>query len=184
MLQRSLFFTLLLSIVSTIVYGQLPPTRKPSAQAQLKALERAEFGALRKQIAALKEFELEKRKALKVQQEKKQLVKVLATIDSIDVEDSTIKTITGYITQQIGDASANVYEILYNRTTKTITSVKKTGEGEEPEVPKKKAAAATTAKKDDAAKKKTKDADGDEEEDEDEEKEDKPEKTEKPEKDE
>ena len=143
------------------------PVPKPSAEVMEKRREKADYKEFRKQIQALKEFAEEKKKAPKIQKDGKEPVKIVATVDSTDDGDEA-KTIKGYITQQIGDNTTNAYELIFDRATKKITSVKKTGDGIEPEVPEekeKKPAAKPTAEKKKATpvKKKT-DEDGDEEE--------------------
>jgi hypothetical protein len=105
-------------------------------------------------------------------------VKILTSIDSLDdqADDSKNKTITGYITENVGDNSVNVYEVTYDRSSKKIVSVKATGETsdieQEDATDKKTPAKKTSAKKkgddddddadDDATpKKKTKEKDED-----------------------
>jgi len=142
---------------------------KQSEESKQKSKDRAEYSAFRHQASALKEFADEKRKIPKLQKDNKAIVKVVITIDSVDNDE--VKTLTGYITQQIGDNSVNAYELTFDRVAKKITAVKKTGDGEDPEAkePKenttvKKGAAAPDAKK--AVHKKSKEDEEDDEEEE------------------
>jgi len=135
-----------------------------SEESKMRNRARAEYSAFKRQMLALKEFAEEKRKAPRLQKENNAVVKIVATIDSVDNDE--VKTLTGYITEQIGDNSVNAYEVTFDRATKTIISVKKTGEAEEPEAAEKaqpkKATPAATHK----AKKKGDDDDDDGDEDE------------------
>ena len=162
----------ILSLLSGSIWAQLPPVRHASAEAKQKSKDRAEYGAFRKEIAALKEFADEKKKIPKLQKENKEVVKVIVTIDSVETDDASIKTLTGYITQQIGDNSTNAFEIIFDRATKKITTVKRTGESADPEPVE--AKTKTTAVKKVAPAKKKKEGDEDEEEEDKEEKEEKP----------
>ena len=169
--------TCLLLVCSFGMMAQQPPVRHASPEVRQRARDRSDYSLFRREITALKEFAEEKKKALAIQKENKEVVKVIATIDSVDTDDTAkMKTITGYITQQIGDVSANAYELTFDRTTRKITGIKRTGESTEPEVAEPKAKPATPkaeVKKAAPAKKKKTGDDEDEEEDEKEEKEDK-----------
>ncbi len=176
-MRNVIFFLAILGfIMPATVFGQVPPVKHASAEVKEKQRERADYKDFRKQIMLLKEYADEKKKIPKLAKDSKEPVKIIASIDSIDGGDE-IKTLTGYITQQIGDNSINAYELTYDRATKKITAVKKTGDGVEPEVAeaKEKPAAKEATKKKPATAKK-KDEDGDDEEEADE-PEDKPSKT-------
>ena len=155
------------------------PTPHASAEVRQKAKDRSDYSLFRRQISATKEFAEERKKIPALQKENKEPVKVVATIDSVDTDDTTkMKTITGYITQNIGDNSANAYELTFDRTTRKITNIRKTGESAEPEAaaaiaPKAKTAAPGKPDVKKATPKKKKDGDDEEEEEEKEEKEEK-----------
>ena len=162
-----LLITCLLSVAQGFAQVAVP---KKSPEAQQKANDRAEYGNFHKQIMALKEFSEERKKIPRLTKENKVAVKVIATIDSADTEgDTSVKTLTGYITLQIGDNAANIFEVIFDRKTKAITSVKKTAEAEaaeaeQAEVKEKPEPKKTEAKK--PATKKNKDEDGDDDDDE------------------
>ncbi len=172
-MKRIVFLLLLCLAFGQVVFAQVPHA---SPEVRQKARDRADYGTFRRKINELKEFAEERKKIAKLQKENKEQVKVYATIDSVETDDTTkMKILTGYITQQVGESVANVYELTYDRAAKRITNIKKTGEGVDPEAaePKEKA----TKKKPEAgtkqaAPKKKKDGD-DEEGEEDTEKEEK-----------
>ncbi len=130
-------------LISAAGYAQQPEV-KASPEVRAKARARAEYSSFRRQINALKEFAEERKKLPLIEKERKEKITLAAVIDSVETDDTATKTLTGYIAQQTADASYNVYEITFERATKHITAVKKTGEGLEPEEEKK---AKPTAKK-------------------------------------
>jgi hypothetical protein len=160
------------------LWAQLPHSTPESRQ---KMKERADYGIFRRQAAALKEFGEERKKIPALQKENKETVKVFVAVDSIDSDDTTKnKFIQGYIVQQIGENTANAYELTFDRAQRKITTVKRTGESADPEAgePKEKKTTTAAAKKPGTtaakpAPKKKKDPDGDDEDEEEEEKEDK-----------
>jgi len=92
--------------------------------------EKVDYNLFHRQLIALKEYADEREKIPALQKASKMPVKIVTSIDSLDeqADDSKIKTITGYITENVGDNSVNVYEVTYDRTLKKIVSVKATGE--------------------------------------------------------
>ncbi len=83
----------------------------------------------KKQILGLKEYALERKKIPDLQKTSKMAVKVTAVIDSESTENSAeSKTLIGYIKQDVGDNTTNMYELTYDRAQKKITSVKRTPE--------------------------------------------------------
>lgn len=169
----------LFSILSFTAFAQTPHSTPEQRQ---KVKERADYGVFRRQAMALKEFSEERKKISALQKENKEPVKVFVTVDSVDNDDTAKnKVIQGYIVQQIGENTANAYELTFDRATRKITNIKRTGESAEPEAaePKeakeKKVAPATkktgdTPKATPAKKKKDPDADDEDEEEEKEEK--------------
>jgi len=138
--------------------------------------EKVDYNLFHRQLIALKEYADERKKIPALQKASKMTVKITTSIDSLDeqTDDSKYKTITGYITENVGDNSVNVYEVTYDQ--KKIVSVKATGEtsdvDQEDAADKKTTTKKASAKKkgddddddadDDAApKKKTKDKDED-----------------------
>lgn len=164
---------LVIALCSFVVPAMAQKTDMPHAspEAKAKARIRSEYSSFRRQINALKELADERKKIPVLQKENKAKVTVVATIDSVETDDSA-KTLMGYITQTVGDNSSNIYEVVFDRATKKITAIKKTGEGIEPEQqeakPKTAAKPATTATKKPVAKKTSEDEEegGDEEEEE------------------
>ena len=138
--------------------------------------EKVDYNLFHRQIIALKEYADERKKIPALQKASKMPVKIVSTIDSVDdvLDNEKNKTLTGYITENVGDNSVNVYEITYDRSLKKIVSVKATGETsdvEQDESDKKTGVKKTNAKKkkgddddedtdeDTPSKKKTKDED-------------------------
>lgn len=168
-----LLFALLLCACCYVSFAQTPHSTPESRQ---KAKDRADYALFRRQATALKEFGEEKKKIAALQKENKEVVKVYFTVDSTEGDDSTKKTITGYITQSVGESANNAYELIFDRTVRKITGIKKTGESMEPEAAEEKEKKAPVVKKADGsgkvpvAKKKK---DGEEDDEEEDEKEDK-----------
>jgi hypothetical protein len=89
-----------------------------------------DYALFRRQMQGLKEFADEKKKIPNLQKNNKGPVKVTAAIDSNDNDnEASEKRLIGYIRQDVGDNSTNMYEILYDRVQKKIVSVKHTQEG-------------------------------------------------------
>ena len=135
-------------LCSLMVVAQRPKLQ-PSAEAQQRMRDKAEYSQIKRLILALPEFASEKKKIPTILAANRgQAVKVIPTIDSVEGDTTTIKSITGYITLLVGDNATNVYEVTYDRKEQKLTSVKRTGEQPEPEVaPKQKASKAKTTAK-------------------------------------
>jgi hypothetical protein len=129
---------------------------------------KVDYSVFRRQILTLPEYAEQRSKLQEIRKAGKGIPKIYAVVDSLsDTEDA--KLLTGYIMLTLGDNTANVYEVTYNRAVKKIVQVKPTGETLDIE---KEEATEPTSKqnvKKPAPKKKTGD-DEEEEEDEDEEK--------------
>jgi len=163
----------LVFVAMSHIVGAQAPMPHASPEVRQRARDRADYNTFRRKIGELKEFAEEKKKIPLIKKETKEVVKVYATIDSVDTDDDTtkLKTLTGYITQQVGDNIANAYQITFDRTTKRITSVKRTGDAVEPEgaeAKEKPAAKKPEATKATPKKKKTGDEDEDDDTDKDE----------------
>ncbi|MCD6010371.1 MAG: hypothetical protein K0Q79_233 [Flavipsychrobacter sp.] len=129
----------------------------------------------KRQILGLKEYAAERKKIPDLQKTSKMMVKVTAVVDTEAIDQGAdLKTLLGSIRQDVGDNSTVMYELVYDRAQKKISSIKRTPEAidADRELADEKEEKAT-AKKPAAAKKpvakKNKDED-DEEEDPDEEK--------------
>lgn len=89
-----------------------------------------DYALFRKQMLALKEYGEERKKIPALQKASKTTVKVITVIDSND-NDEDSKTLVGYIRQDVGDNSTNMYEVTYDRSSKKIVSVKRTPEAQD-----------------------------------------------------
>jgi len=127
--------------------------------------EKVDYNLFHRQIIALKEYADERKKIPALQKASKMPVKIVSTIDSVDdvADNEKNKTLTGYITENVGDNSVNVYEITYDRSLKKIVSVKATGETSDAE--QEESDKNTGVKKTSAKKKKGEDDDDDVDED-------------------
>jgi hypothetical protein len=133
--------------------------------------DRVDIVVFRRQILTLPEFSDQRKKLAELKKQGHGIGKIYAVVDSLtDVEDG--KFLKGYIELILGDNSANVYELTFDRKLKSIILVKPTGEqleiekAEKPEPAARKTAHAKPVPK----KKKSEDDEEDEDEDEDEEK--------------
>ncbi|NDC41908.1 MAG: hypothetical protein EBZ77_10215 [Chitinophagia bacterium] len=127
-----LLFVLFMGVAG-IAQAQVPAPHS-TPESRQKAKLRMDYSTFRREINALKEFAEERKKIPALQKEQKAPVKVVATIDSIETEDDAkVTTLTGYITQIIGENSSNAYEVTFDRATRKITQVKRTTEAVEPE---------------------------------------------------
>ena len=97
--------------------------------AEHKALSKlkVDYNLFRRQMIALKEYGDERKKIPAIQKASKMTVKIVAYIDSVEADDSS-KTLTGFIAENVGDNSTNIFEITYDRSQKKITAVKPTDE--------------------------------------------------------
>jgi len=128
--------------------------------------DKTDYALFHRQMLSLKEYGDERRKIPNLQKANKMTVKVSAVVDTtIDADDEAgNKTLIGYIKEDIGDNSSNVYEVTFDRTQKKIVGVKYTGEANE--VEKEDKAAPKKAAPAKAIRKKNKDDDDDDDQDE------------------
>ena len=174
-MKNFIIITILLCLSFPALSIAQAPTPHSTPESRQKSKDRSDYSLFRRQIIALKEYGEERKKIPALQKENKELVKVFVTMDSTETDDTAKnKFLQGFITQQIGDNTANAYEITFDRTSRKITTVKRTGESTDPEPTEVKAKPAP--KKDGEIKKATpkKKKDGDEDDEEEEEKEEKP----------
>ena len=172
---KNIVITILLCLSFPALSLAQAPTPHSTPESRQRSKDRSDYSLFRRQITASKEFTEERKKIPLLQKENKEIVKVYVTMDSTETDDTAKnKFLQGFITQQIGENTANAYELTFDRTTRKITTIKRTGESTEPEpaeVKEKPAAKKGTEVKKPAPKKKK---DGDEDEEEEEEKEEKP----------
>ncbi len=132
-----------------------------------------DYVVFHRQILGLKQYQDERKKIPVLQKANKgAAIKVLAIVDSLDdEEDGKSKNLQGFIRLDVGDNSTNMYEVIFDRTTKKIISVNRTQEAIEAdkEAASDKQENITTGKPKEKAviHKKNKDDDDDEESDED-----------------
>lgn len=161
---KSYLLIIMCLLIGTAGFAQVDKEDKEEKKARVK--DKVDYNVFRRQMLSLKEYLDERKKIPSLQKESKMHVKVVAYVDSTDGGDDS-KTLTGYIRQDVGDNSTNVYEVTYDRATKKITLVKPTGETNEIEKQEKAAPKKTPVKTEVKKKPKT---DEDEDDDADEEK--------------
>lgn len=141
----------LFAVTSVPAFAQVDKEEKEEKKAASK--QKVEYNVFRRQILTLPEFGDERRKVAELQKGMKQQVKLVAYVDSTnDAEDA--KTLAGYIRENVGDNTTDVYEVTYDRALKKITAVRPTGdklELDKDEKPVKKSAAASKKQKDEDA---------------------------------
>jgi hypothetical protein len=137
-------FCLTLSITSFAQTEKMDQDDKREARST-RIRDKTDYNLFHRQMLSLKEYSDERRKIPNLQKANKMTVKVSAVVDTtIDAGD---KTLIGYIRQDIGDNSSNVYEVTFDRALKKIVNVKYTGEGDEVEKEEKAPPAKTIHKK-------------------------------------
>lgn len=146
-----LYICIVICISSFAQQEKMTPEEKQEKNAAREArmARKSEYATFHRQMLALKEYAGERKKIPALQKGNKEPVKILAVIDSNDNDDEESKTLIGYIREDMGDNSTNVYEVTYDRTAKKIISVKRTAETADTEA---------TDDNDDAASGKTKKA--------------------------
>jgi Na+-transporting methylmalonyl-CoA/oxaloacetate decarboxylase gamma subunit len=92
-----------------------------------KNKNKVDYNVFRRQILALPEYAEQRSKLQEIRKASKGIPKINAVVDSTNDSDDT-KLLTGYIVLTLGDNTANVYEVTYDRSLKKITQVKPTGE--------------------------------------------------------
>ncbi len=98
-----------------------------NAERQARVNSKNDYANFKKQLLALKQYETERQKIPLLRKTSKMPVKVVVVVDSTD-NDAESKTLIGYICQVVGDNATNMYEITYDRSQKTIVTVKHTQE--------------------------------------------------------
>jgi hypothetical protein len=165
------FTLLVLFIVSTITIASAQTSdndrderktelREKNDDRHANAKQKVDYNLFRRQMLTLKEYTDERKKIPALQKATKSPAKVIVYVDTAAEGDE--KTLTGFIHEQAGDNSVNVYEITYDRAQKKIVAVKPTGETIDTE----KEEASEKVTKEKTVRKKSKDDDDDEETDE------------------
>ena len=102
--------------------------RDNAAEKKIVSKQKVDYNLFRRQMLTLKEYGDERKKIPALQKASKMTVKIVAYVDSLDDAGDDAKTLMGYICENVGDNTTNIYEITYDRATKNITTIKPTGE--------------------------------------------------------
>jgi len=102
--------------------------RDNAAEKKVVSKLKVDYNLFRRQILTLPEYGEERKKIPALQKASKMTVKIVAYVDSVDDAGDDLKTLIGYISENVGDNATNIYEITYDRALKKITTVKPTGE--------------------------------------------------------
>jgi len=130
---KNRFFLLsVVLLVSISSFAQREPLSREekdekNAERMARVNAKNDYANFRKAIMALKQFDAERQKIPALRKSSKMPVKVVAVIDSNE-NDAESKTLMGYIRQDVGDNSTNMYEITWDRLKKAIVSVRRTQE--------------------------------------------------------
>ncbi len=89
--------------------------------------DRVDYNLLRRQILTLPEYAEQRSRLQEIRKAGKGIPKIYAVVDSLN-DNNDAKKLVGYIMLTLGDNSANVYEVTYDRAAKKIVQVKPTGE--------------------------------------------------------
>ncbi len=158
---QCLVLSFILVTATATLFAQTDKEDRQEQQQERKAAnkDKVDYNLFRRAIMGTKEFSDERRKVAALQKSSKAHIKIVAVVDSLADNDDP-KKLTGYIREDIGDNSTNVYEVIFDRSIKKIISVTATGEttGEEDENATQKKPSKQSAK----AKKKTDEDDDDE----------------------
>ena len=133
-MKNKIAFFLVTLFISISCFAQKEPmTREEkdekNAERAARVSAKNDYAIFRKQIMALRQFDVERQKIPALRKQSKMTVKVLAVIDSNENDaEGDSKTLQGYIRQDVGDNATNMYEILFDRVQKKIISVKHTQE--------------------------------------------------------
>ena len=99
-----------------------------AAEKKIVSKLKVDNNLFRRQMLALPEYADERKKIPALRNASKMPVKIAVYVDSLGDAGDEAKTLTGYICENIGDNSTNIFEITYDRAAKKITAVKPTGE--------------------------------------------------------
>ena len=102
--------------------------RDNAAEKKIASKQKVDYNLFRRQMLTLKEYGDERKKIPALQKATKMTVKIVAYVDSLDDAGDDAKTLVGYISENIGDNSTNIFEITYDRALKKIITIKPTGE--------------------------------------------------------
>jgi len=127
---RNVLLSTIFMLSSLAGYGQQKDKddRKEATEERKAAnKDRVDYTVFRRQILTLTEFSDERRKLAQLKNEGKGIGKIYAVVDSMN-EQPDDKFLKGYIQLVMGDNSANVYELTFDRNLKRIILVRPTGE--------------------------------------------------------
>ncbi len=102
--------------------------RDNAAEKKIASKQKVDYNLFRRQILTLPEYADERKKVPALQKASKMTVKIVAYVDSLNDAGDDAKTLIGYISENIGDNTTNIYELTYDRSLKKIITVKPTGE--------------------------------------------------------
>ncbi|MBE2290445.1 MAG: hypothetical protein IAE95_12880 [Chitinophagaceae bacterium] len=127
---RKLLLATILMLCTLAGYGQQKDKddRKEATEERKAAnKDRVDYTVFRRQILTLTEFSDERRKLAQLKSDGKGIGKIYAVVDSTN-EQPDDKFLKGYIQLLMGDNTANVYELTFDRNLKRIILVRPTGE--------------------------------------------------------
>lgn len=127
-----LILVVIMSLCNTVTAQQdrddrLEERKEAQEEKKAKNKNKVDYNVFRRQILALPEYAEQRSKLQEIRKASKGIPKINAVVDSTNDSDDT-KLLTGYIVLSLGDNTANVYEVTYDRSLKKITIVKPTGE--------------------------------------------------------
>jgi len=127
-----LILAVIMSLCNTVTAQQdrderLEERKEAQEEKKAKNKNKVDYNVFRRQILALPEYAEQRSKLQEIRKTSKGIPKINAVVDSMNDSDDT-KLLTGYIVLSLGENTANVYEVTYDRSLKKITIVKPTGE--------------------------------------------------------
>ncbi|MES2701822.1 MAG: hypothetical protein V4649_04240 [Bacteroidota bacterium] len=122
---RYILSVVCLTVLSLSANAQMDKEEKQDRKAASQ--QKVDYNLFRRQMLTLKEYSDERRKMAELQKTTKDQVKLVAYVDSTNEADDS-KTLVGYIRENVGENSTDLYEVTYDRSLKKIIFVKATGE--------------------------------------------------------
>lgn len=124
------------SLMSLFALGQNEPlSREDKDEKNAARMDRIntknDIAVFRKQLAGSKEYSAERARLATMQKAGKGQFRLSAVVDTGDLDNSASQNLlNGYIREDEGDNSTNVYEAVFDRKMKKIISMKKTADAE------------------------------------------------------
>ena len=118
-----------LSLLSVALVALVSVVVAQSSDTRMRVADKSDIINFHRQILGLKEYNDERSKIPALQKANKVTVKVKAIVDTADLssdgdEDGKPNTkLTGYIRQEIGSESYDLYQLTFDRIKKKITAV-------------------------------------------------------------